>query len=564
MTSDSKSSAEKKDRRNPAEKRADEIRNAVHRETVEAFVVAFVLALLFRAFVAEAFVIPTGSMAPTLMGAHKDLCCDQCGQSFQVGASQEQRGPQQNESVVAGMCPNCRFINPLDLAGDSDHTTFNGDRILVSKYAYAIRDPERWDVIVFKFPGNPKQNYIKRLVGLPDEQLTIQYGDIYVGETTDDGSLAPDQMLRKPADKLLAMSHHVYDTDQQSDLLIKAEYPSRFQPWRSGSMAPPEDSWKVERSSDGLTATVESKDADQSDWLRYYHHWPSPTQWQAAASGQSLSSVDPYSSRLVTDFYAYDCYITVSSLRVYDERPSNARWGDQPDFNPSYQSGGDLTQFRGREHYGSQGTAADGLHWVGDLIAQTDVETSGDSKEVALEIVECGVQYQCLIDLASGKATLSIIDENEKHSFAGKDGKKVKTVQGETGFVAGQKATLRFSNCDDQLLLWVNDELVAFDGPTTFDAREFRSGANHHPRYRPGVHPLDASPFGLAVRGGKGVVSRVKLSRDKYYCATKNSMLGINDYDFSKVVPNLGLRDIQTAMVSPRQWETFAGWQGAA
>ncbi|EMI24455.1 S26 family signal peptidase [Rhodopirellula europaea] len=43
------------------------------RETVEAFAVAFILALLFRAFIAEAFVIPTGSMAPALMGAHKDV-----------------------------------------------------------------------------------------------------------------------------------------------------------------------------------------------------------------------------------------------------------------------------------------------------------------------------------------------------------------------------------------------------------------------------------------------------------------------------------------------------------
>ena len=46
------------------------------RETVESLVIAFTLALLFRAFEAEAFVIPTGSMAPTLMGRHKDLDCN--------------------------------------------------------------------------------------------------------------------------------------------------------------------------------------------------------------------------------------------------------------------------------------------------------------------------------------------------------------------------------------------------------------------------------------------------------------------------------------------------------
>ena len=60
------------------------------RETVESLVIAFTLALLFRAFEAEAFVIPTGSMAPTLMGRHKDLDCSECKFNFQAGASREE------------------------------------------------------------------------------------------------------------------------------------------------------------------------------------------------------------------------------------------------------------------------------------------------------------------------------------------------------------------------------------------------------------------------------------------------------------------------------------------
>ena len=60
------------------------------RETIESLIIAFTLALLFRAFEAEAFVIPTGSMAPTLMGRHKDLDCSECGFNFQAGASREE------------------------------------------------------------------------------------------------------------------------------------------------------------------------------------------------------------------------------------------------------------------------------------------------------------------------------------------------------------------------------------------------------------------------------------------------------------------------------------------
>ncbi len=62
---------------------------AAIRETVESVVIAFVLAFLFRTFEAEAFVIPTGSMAPTLMGRHKDLVCPKCGFPYQV---ERQRG----------------------------------------------------------------------------------------------------------------------------------------------------------------------------------------------------------------------------------------------------------------------------------------------------------------------------------------------------------------------------------------------------------------------------------------------------------------------------------------
>src|SRR3954469_11029810 len=54
------------------------------KETLESILVAFVLAFIFRCFVVEAFVIPTGSMAPTLMGAHTRHVCQECGYSFEV------------------------------------------------------------------------------------------------------------------------------------------------------------------------------------------------------------------------------------------------------------------------------------------------------------------------------------------------------------------------------------------------------------------------------------------------------------------------------------------------
>src|SRR5205814_7542873 len=57
------------------------------KETIESILVAFILAFIFRAFVVEAFVIPTGSMAPTLMGAHLRFRCDDCGYEWTVNYS---------------------------------------------------------------------------------------------------------------------------------------------------------------------------------------------------------------------------------------------------------------------------------------------------------------------------------------------------------------------------------------------------------------------------------------------------------------------------------------------
>src|SRR5688500_5036565 len=183
------------------------------RETVESIVIAFVLAFLFRTFEAEAFVIPTGSMAPTLMGRHKDVECPKCGYRYQVSASEEESDDPQVAPTpcVAGMCPMCKYVLPMvpqlpnvpeRLEGrDIDRQrSYNGDRILVNKYIYAFSEPERWDVVVFKFPGDAKVNYIKRLVGLPGETLRVYQGDLFVGDAqaSDDGDF---QISAKPADK---------------------------------------------------------------------------------------------------------------------------------------------------------------------------------------------------------------------------------------------------------------------------------------------------------------------------------------------------------------------------
>jgi len=165
--------------------------------------------------------------------------------------------------------------------------------------------------------------------------------------------------------------------------------------------------------------------------------------------------------------------------------------------------------------------------------------------------------------LKAGTATLAILDGDERRMFTG-DGKSVESVSAKTSVLAGSRANVRLSNADDQLLLWVDDNVIKFDGPTTFDHRDFRSAVDDRPQFKPGEHPLDAAPVAIAVRGGEATVHRLKIDRDKYYIATKASNDGLNDYDFSKMrenrMPGSPGAAIQQSLVNPQVWDSFTGW----
>ena len=166
------------------------------KETIESILIAFILAFVFRAFIVEAFVIPSGSMAPTLLGAHMRFDCEQCGWQFDVNYP----GASQGDTIdikpilrgdLSAHCPNCGFKIRRNEAGApqppqsaTDPAVHYGDRILVLKYLNLLKEPSRWDVVVFKSPSEGRLNYapnfIKRLVGKPGETIMLLDGDVYV------------------------------------------------------------------------------------------------------------------------------------------------------------------------------------------------------------------------------------------------------------------------------------------------------------------------------------------------------------------------------------------------
>lgn len=169
--------------------------------TFEWLITAFILAFVFRAFVMEAFRIPTGSMAETLRGAHWQLACTQCGYKFDYNYGLEM-GPVRNGHAVLpepAKCSSCGYYNNM---GQSLPVS-NGDRILVLKCIYQLFEPKRWDVVVFKNPTFPRENYIKRLIGKPGEKVEIIDGDIYIN----------DKIARKPEKVQKELWMTVYNND---------------------------------------------------------------------------------------------------------------------------------------------------------------------------------------------------------------------------------------------------------------------------------------------------------------------------------------------------------------
>lgn len=183
------------------------------KETLESIIVALILAFVFRAFIVEAFVIPTGSMAPTLYGAHGTIICEDCGIEFGYGLRDlaEARRTQQVRASSRAICPNCNHSNTNLAISDERRNTEKGDRILVLKWPFdlggSLLDPARWDVIVFKNPADGVTNFIKRMVGLPNEVLMIVDGDIYTVPTS--------ELSKDTLDTLDAIRHEKYELREE-------------------------------------------------------------------------------------------------------------------------------------------------------------------------------------------------------------------------------------------------------------------------------------------------------------------------------------------------------------
>lgn len=189
------------------------------KETLTSLIIAFMLAFLFRGFVIEGFLIPTGSMAPTLLGKHLRMQSEQSGYNWSVGPWTYMQGsaqtPERMQNGIEAQDP----MSGIPVIA-SNKRLAAGDRVFVLKYLPLLQEPHRWDVVVFKNPGQ-HVNYIKRLVGLPGEQVVFVDGDVFTRPFVDNQTALSGwdswgndgwQVQRKPERVQREMLQDVFDS----------------------------------------------------------------------------------------------------------------------------------------------------------------------------------------------------------------------------------------------------------------------------------------------------------------------------------------------------------------
>lgn len=82
--------------------------------------------------------------------------------------------------VVAILLKTFIFANAVVPTGSMINTIQEGDRIIASRLAYINENPKRYDVIIFHYPDDESQLFVKRIIGMPGETINIKNGIVYI------------------------------------------------------------------------------------------------------------------------------------------------------------------------------------------------------------------------------------------------------------------------------------------------------------------------------------------------------------------------------------------------
>jgi len=201
------------------------------------------------------------SMAPTLCGNHYSVLCHDCGFRFSCDA---EHVPSDNRAA----CPNCGYTdNALE---DADFQL--ADRVLIDRWPLLWSSPQHGDVVALALPDS-HDIAVKRIAGLPGEQLGIFDGDLFAG----------GNIVRKNAADLKSMRLLVHDNAYQPP--ITTGLPPRWRPMNEPS------SWQ--ESPTGFHNASASTSTDSYDWLQY-EHWQNTADPRGRGISARITDNDSY------------------------------------------------------------------------------------------------------------------------------------------------------------------------------------------------------------------------------------------------------------------------------
>src|SRR5262245_31283636 len=265
---------------------------------------------------------------------------------------------------------------------------------------------------------------------------------------------------------------------------------------------------------------------------------PSYDDWRQIEEHDTLPpGVAERAGELVTDFYSYNT--AAREQAIYSPTVPFWQWPMTKGYRPPAEvpPGGPLGD--------PPPTSVLGEHWVDDLAVECLADVTGSQGDLALMLVRGGVQHVCRINLADGKATMSMTDSSgHPVAFEDDDGQTADSRTAQTTVKGPGSYRLRLSNCDHEMLLWVNGSVVPFDGPTTY-----RSDDLIVP-YFSATDPGDAAPAGIASGGAAVKLSQLRILRDKYYIATTENFRP-NDYNSPEPAS-----EIHRIFSTPSEWAT--------
>ena len=479
----------------------DQDNRGTMRALLEAFVSLFIAVLLFRTFAAEGYMISTGSMAPCLLGYHKRVVCPTCGTTFPFGTAYDTDDDPESNRVMASrsraVCPNCGQ-HGIDV---SDVPRNHGDQLLVNKQAYLYQSPQRWDVIVFRNPARPTEAYVKRLVGLPGEQIQIVGGDVYVN-----GKIARKSYAQQFATRILVHDHsHLPHNDDG------------FQPHWEAAAANQEAGDRIHSGWEAIGHSFQFKggdvrrpDKEPVDWVEYHHwirsggqhdtsvhldHWPADV---------STASVPPSGLRFDSktgEFSVTGALPASAARQLLDLTDDDAFRNAVLDL---YQAShvvnvSDVYGYNPSDEVGSSNP-------VRDLMFSANVVIEGGSGEFVIELTNGAMIYHIVFDYV--RREVSLFEEPLPQGLALNSEPTGTEWKSDPVAIASWPKAVSKKGGKFEVSLFDKQVLVAMDGQVVMPPWQF----DYSSTFQPSRIPVRFGARGLDVK-----VDQLKLYRDIYY-----------------------------------------------